>query len=204
MKTKRKTVRAAASGKKPTLPPKPIVSDLPIPLRKQLTYLEDKFCLRYIENGGNATDAARLMGYAGGSACEMGSRLLRKVEIQEAIEFYRGEMERNSKCSLEQIIRGLIAQAFTSPADLAAIASDPLNEERYSGLGDKALAAELVPTEYGYKIKGPTASDRRAAYNDLVKLLGLAKNTDPGIGSSEPGEFLHSLAKLFKPTGEGS
>lgn len=50
-----------------------------------MTYKERRFCSEYVTNCGNATEAAKVAGYSEASAHELGSRLLKKVEIQEEI-----------------------------------------------------------------------------------------------------------------------
>lgn len=78
--------------------------------RTPLTEKQERFCLEYVTNAGNAAEAARLAGYSAESSNSLyveGSRLLRNAKIVQRIEQLREEI---GLClvSREYVLQGLL------------------------------------------------------------------------------------------------
>ncbi len=79
-------------------------SPSPPPKRKRdLTPKQQRFVGEYL-SGGNATRAARAAGYSAKSAGKIGSQLLDKTRIQEAIQAGRQQLAERSRWTRERIL----------------------------------------------------------------------------------------------------
>lgn len=64
--------------------------------KEKLTEQQRKFCLEYRKNGGNATEAAKAVGYSEKSAYKQGSLLLQKISVLNYIDKLVKDSERQS------------------------------------------------------------------------------------------------------------
>lgn len=64
--------------------------------KEKLTEKQRKFCLEYRKNGGNATEAAKAVGYSEKSASKIGSQLLEKTVVLAYIDKLVKDSERQS------------------------------------------------------------------------------------------------------------
>lgn len=64
--------------------------------REKLTEKQRKFCLEYRKNGGNATEAAKAVGYSEKHASQIGSQLLEKTIVLAYIDKLVKDSERQS------------------------------------------------------------------------------------------------------------
>jgi phage terminase small subunit len=120
---------------------------------KQLSEKEQRFVEAYTgEAAGNASEAARAAGYSERSAGELGYRLLKKVEIVEAIEARQRQRENAAIATAAERDEILTLAARAAEADwhvrIKAIAE--LNKvggrhlTRLSGPDGKPLQAPIV------------------------------------------------------------
>lgn len=76
-----------------------------------LTDKQEAFCLAYVENGGNATQACYDAGYSPDSDNSLsveGSRLLRNAKVLERIKQIRAHLGQTGLVSTEYIVQGLV------------------------------------------------------------------------------------------------
>lgn len=171
MASKRKSVQAAAcAGEDST----------------GLSWRERIFIREYIDSGNNATQsylkAWREEKPSYGTASEMGSRLLRKVEIQEGL---KAEFERRRKfldIDRDKVLRTYAGMAFAMLDDFAEVFSDPALRENYDGLDDLRAAIKSGKKTVKYDEDGNETVtteiqlvDRKAALDALWEKLGLGK-----------------------------
>lgn len=64
--------------------------------KEKLTEKQRKFCLEYRKNGGNATEAAKAVGYSEKSASKIGSQLLEKTVVLSYLDKLVKDSERQS------------------------------------------------------------------------------------------------------------
>lgn len=84
--------------------------------KRKLTAKQQMFVDEYIQTL-NATESAKRARYSEKTAYSIGFGLLKKVEIQEAIEARRAELARKAGVTQEQVINGFKCGAFYDPAD---------------------------------------------------------------------------------------
>lgn len=77
-----------------------------------LTEKQQKFVLEYLLNGGNATKAAIKAGYSKKTADQIGSELLQKTRVKEAISKHRKKRVEEFEISEKRIIQELAAIGF--------------------------------------------------------------------------------------------
>ncbi len=103
-----------------------------------LSEQREKFCLEYILNNENASEAARRSGYSetGNSAGQNGYRLLKNVEIVERIRELREESGIKSGVSLEWAIANLVGVVERSMTREPVVDSDGnVYEYKYDSRG---------------------------------------------------------------------
>lgn len=199
MKKTRKPAQAAARGKRTSEGQKPEASNEPS--EKRLTWKEERFIWAYIDNGGNASLAAREAGYAPHSARWMGYELLKKPYISEAIEVERERLKNLMNFTREKGIKILLGMVTARASDFDEVLRDPREKENYAGLAEKEYAIEAVKHSYknGNEVKLISNSERRAALNELWIKLGLDKE-DSGADRKS---FLERFARLGTKLGRG-
>lgn len=139
------------------------------------------FVEAFLANGGNATQAAVQAGYSVRSAGQLGSVLLKDVEIQEAIAKRRAELANRYKLTTDDVLRECARIVYSDPRRLfdargglrhvkdledevaATIASIEVSDDLV-GKGDDA---QMVRTT---KVK---LWDKNAAIDKAMRYLGL-------------------------------
>lgn len=144
---------------------------------KSLSWRQEQFVEYYVKNGGNATQAALSAGYPRSSAYQRGYELVKKSDILKAIEDERDRLKIGAKFDRSDAIKILVSLATTTPDQVMVALNKPYSRTRYKGLGDKKLAICVERTPDGYIASTPSASERRAATNDLWEKLGLGDRT---------------------------
>lgn len=83
------------------------------------------FALAYIKNGRNATEAARsLPGISEKSTSEIGSRLLRNIEVQKEIARLEKKLEDKTLITKERVLNELALIGFSDMADCVTVGSE--------------------------------------------------------------------------------
>lgn len=72
-------------------------------MAEKLTPKQKAFCDAYIENGGNATQAAKTAGYSEKTAYSIGQRLLKNVEVFAYIAERQKQIDSARICSIQEI-----------------------------------------------------------------------------------------------------
>ena len=123
------------------------------------------------EAAGNATEAAKIAGYSHKTARQIGSRLLSKVDIQEAISNRQVVRERDSDVSAAQVIREMARIGFS---DIRKLFREDGGLKAFKDLDDETAAAlagvDVVEMAGGAKIGGPEGVQHVAMFTKKVKL----------------------------------
>lgn len=93
-----------------------------------MTEKQKRFIDFYIQNGGNATAAAKSAGYSTKTAYSIGDRLLKNVEVSQAIEKRLEEMSNSRQADATEILEFLAAtmRGEIQSAEQAATVRDRL------------------------------------------------------------------------------
>jgi len=84
---------------------------------RSLNPQQDQFCQEYVIDF-NATRAAERAKYSKKTAYAIGSKLLKKVEVQKRIEYYKKQLLQNADITKEQILNELKIMGFSDFADV--------------------------------------------------------------------------------------
>jgi len=135
----------------------------------QLTVKQSAFIEQYLQNGFNATEAARNAGYKGNDAtlAVVGYENLRKPKIRAVIDARLAEM----RMTADEVIKQISDQAFADISDFIEIngGSYRLDLEKAQGLGKLHLVKSLVPTKEGIKLE---LYDKQKALDMLMRYYG--------------------------------
>ena len=82
--------------------------DTPTTPGERLTDMQAAFCHHYINNGGNATQAAIGAGYSEKTAGTQGAQLLKKLAIQEYLVLCREERSDRTQINADLVLHGLL------------------------------------------------------------------------------------------------
>ena len=140
------------------------------------------FVEAYIQNGGNATEAAQVARYSAKTAYSAGCRLLKDVEIAAAIEKRQAELANRYELTTDRVLKECARIAYADPRklfdakgrvipikdlddDTAATIASVEHIEEFKGRG-----ADRELTGYTKKIK---VWDKNAALEKAMKHLGL-------------------------------
>ena len=119
------------------------------------------FITSYLANGFNATQAAISAGYSAKTAGSQGERLLKNVEIKNAVDARLKEIESEQICKAEEILKFLSAVVRGEILDSVTVQ-----------VGSKSnFHAEILA-------KPPSVKDRLTAAATLAKLLKIGENEE--------------------------
>ena len=85
---------------------------------KPLSHKKQVFCLRYISNGGNGSEAARYAGYAASRAKETASELLKDPAIMAYIAAFTSGIMKDEEMSAKETIREVSRMARAKITDI--------------------------------------------------------------------------------------
>ena len=110
----------------------------------ELNERQQKFVSEYLVDL-NATQAAIRAGYSKKTAYSLGQRLLKKVEIQAAIEEARADQQKRTEITQDMVLAELAKVAFANGADFARV----ITKECTDGNGNPTTlqTVELVDTD---------------------------------------------------------
>lgn len=140
---------------------------------KKLTAKQEEFVRQYLVDL-NATQAAIRAGYSEKSADNIGSELLGKTGVAEAIAESQKAKAKDLNVTVSRILEEYAAIAFTKLTDIAEVDDDG-KVIKYKPTKDwpesaKAAVQEMSNTASGMKIK---LYGKTAALTDLAKHLGM-------------------------------
>ncbi len=140
------------------------------------------FAYAYINNKGNAKQAAIEAGYSSKTAEQQASRLLSKVKVKNLISKLQDKLEKKSLLSQEMVLEGYRRLAFYDARKFYGengnlISVPDLDDETAFALSGFEVTEEkdsdgkgnIVVVGYTKKIK---MSDRRSALDSICKVLG--------------------------------
>jgi len=212
MKKKRKTIQAVASAKRRLAADRKSILSAEFSkaetqehkkkCESKFTWREERFIEAYVLNGGNASAAMRETGASRSSAGELGHRMLKDVEILQAIEQEKIDLRKRLHFSRDRALDILVGMATAGNDDFTEVLADPADKEKYAGLGPKRYAIESAKqteftTEDGStrvtnEVKIITPGERRNIINDLWDKLGLDKDAS----QSDRVSFLERFASI--------
>lgn len=105
---------------------------------ENLTDRQRLFCMHYVENRFNGTDAARKAGYDNGNAASYAVYLLKNPNITQYINECKADLSKRIGVSAEMIAREYMKMAFV---DISEVISEDGNLKQVSEMGDNAKAA---------------------------------------------------------------
>lgn len=118
----------------------------------ELTAKQRLFVRAYLQNGQNATEAARAAGYSAASAKQVGHANMTKATVRAAIAAGLKQVEakvtESSKLTLERLEEELEAVTYFDPADLFSSEGEPLPIHRMPPRARRALRGMTVETKY--------------------------------------------------------
>lgn len=160
----------------------------------ELTWKETIFVEEYVLNNGNATRAAIAAGYSKISAHELGSRLLKKVEIQRALKSERESLADALGFDRKRALQILVGMATCTQADIAPVLKNPDSRAAQKALGYKRYGIQSAKKSFkhGNEVK---LVDRKAALESLWDKLGLG---DQGTGSGNWFDGFEQLADAVR------
>lgn len=125
----------------------------------------------------NATKAAIRAGYSEKTAYSIGQRLLKKVEIQEAIQKQQVKLQNKLEITQERVLSELAAIAFANGTDFATVNANGLIHIKATSQIPKEKLPAVASIKYsrvmGVEIK---LHDKVRALEMLGKHLGLFDN----------------------------
>lgn len=174
--------------------------------RVALSPKQEQFVTEYLVDL-NATQAAIRAGYSPKTAYSMGQRLLKKVEMQKAIQEARIRQQKRTEITADRVLKEYARIAFFDPRGLFMDNGKPLDINELDSDTAAALAGLDVMEEYtgygesrvfiGYTKKYKIA-DKLRALDALAKHLGLFERDNPG-DEYEPGGVIEMAAADPEP-----
>jgi phage terminase small subunit len=121
----------------------------------KLTAKQREFVNAYIENGFNATQAAISAGYSQSTAYSQGSRLLKNVEIKQAID----ALFTDHGMGAREVIARLTEHARADLGDIYDESTGRLNWEKARAEGKTALIKKIKHTTRRTTTVSPTGTE---------------------------------------------
>lgn len=145
---------------------------------RKLTPKQQRFVEEYLVDL-NATQAAIRAGYSQKTAGQIGERLLKKVEIQQALTERMKAREQRTEVTQDKIVKELAKIAFGDPRNVMSWGPNGVNLKDSADLTDDqaAFVSEVseTTTEHGGSLKLKT-NDKLKALDLLAKHLGMFKD----------------------------
>lgn len=167
---------------------------------KAMTGLNDKqerFVDEYLKDL-NATQAAIRAGYSEKTAYSMGQRLLKKVEIQKAIQQRQKARERRTEITQDRVLRELAAVGFANGTDYTRIAPDgavELMETDSLTEAQRAAITGIRQTRDGVEVK---LADKMKALELLGKHLGMFSGNGADLLDVEDDPLTKSIDEVMR------
>lgn len=145
----------------------------------KFTPKQQKFIDEYLVDL-NATKAAIRAGYSAKTAYQAGSRLLTKVEIQEALRKKQQKREKKTEITAERVLKQLANMAFFDSRSIMGEGGNilPVNEwpDEAATAGVAGIEVVEIKDKNGRTVgqtKKIKITDRRGPLQDLAKHLGI-------------------------------
>ena len=139
------------------------------------------FAKYFVELGFHATKAAKLAGYSKTSAYELGSRLLKNVEIQAEIKRHIAIREQKMNVTDQRIIEELAMVAFSDPREYYDDEGELLPIQQLSEAAAKALSEFTVKEgKDGSTVTKIKRDSKLSALETLAKIRTMFKDACQG------------------------
>ena len=151
-----------------------------------LNHRQKLFAKYFVELGFHATKAAKLAGYSKASAYELGSRLLKNVEIQAEIKRHIAIREQKMNVTDKRIIEELAMIGFSDPRDYYGDDGELLPIQELSKMAAKALA-EFTVTQCkdGSTVTKIKRENKLKALETLARIRTMFKDDDQSVSMRE-------------------
>jgi phage terminase small subunit len=167
------------------------------------------FVEAYIQNGGNATEAAKKAGYSKATAYSQGSRLLKDVEVQKALEGRQEKLAAKFELTTEAVLKNLAQAIYFDPRKLYDENGRLKDVHELDDDTVMALSGVEVKEEFDYEDgkrvhNGYTKKlkwlDKNTARDQAMKHLGLFREDNKQRNPLEglPREMVKQLAERLK------
>jgi phage terminase small subunit len=130
-----------------------------------LTDQQERFCLNYVTNGGNASKAYRDAGYSENGAGQSAWTLLKNPEVQRRIEQMFAESAQRVKVTQEDVLRKLVEKSLLGQAQTESA------EVKCTELLGKHLG--MFPT----KVEIEFAAERRRLVDGVLDAFQIATSS---------------------------
>jgi phage terminase small subunit len=130
-----------------------------------LTDQQERFCLNYVTNGGNASKAYRDAGYSENGARHSAWRLLTNANVQERIDELFQETAQRVKVTQEDVLRKLVEKSLLGQAQTESA------EVKCTELLGKHLG--MFPT----KVEIEFAAERRRLVDGVLDAFQIATSS---------------------------
>ena len=141
----------------------------------KLTAKQERFCLEYIKNGGNASDAYKSAGYSTNmkpkSVWEIASRLLAKIKVRSRVDAMQAELSKSNMITLEshtKEVREIMQEAREEGAYGPAMTGATLVARMHGLFEPKEQSGPVQPDYSGFVMRTAEAGFS----NGAVKIPG--------------------------------
>lgn len=165
-----------------------------MPPKNDLSLRQTIFCRKYLENGGNATQAAIEAGYSKDSAGSIGSENLTKPEITDYINKLQAQAIERSNITIDRVLVELAKIAFSDITDIMSWDESGMKLLPSSMIGPYHSAAieSIKQSKYGWEVK---LHNKVSALEKLLDWLKAGNEKDDGLKEAMT-EALKSLTNL--------
>lgn len=187
--------------------------------RASAAHRRSMFVEAYLQNGGNATEAAKAAGFSEKRARATGAELVADRNIQRMIQRRRDKLQESSELKTERILREIAAIAFFDVRELFRedgslksptewpphVAASVASIEVVEMAGGAAVSEEGGVRHVPMYVKKIKIWDKNSALEKAMKHLGLFEkdNTQRGALDGLPRELVQLIADRLRGSLEG-
>lgn len=133
-------------------------------MAKKLTPKREAFAREYVAQGGNGAKAARLAGYAVGSAAQRAHELVTNSDVATAVDRYRARVLARSDLSVDQVI-----------GDIREIAAEAQDDGQWAAaLKGQQMLGQIL----GMWVERSVSLNVTASEAHLAALVAIARKRD--------------------------
>lgn len=137
---------------------------------KKLTYKEKAFCVNYIKNGYNGTQAAKAAGYSLKCLSEIAAQNLAKLHIKSEIERLRGNLEEALNISKARVVEEHIKIAFSTMEELH---DTWISRKKFMQLtASQKACIQSIETNENQRMIKIKLYDKQKSLDSISKLMG--------------------------------
>lgn len=178
---------------------------------RQTLFRYHQFISHYLKNGGNATKAAILAGYAPAAAAQQGSDLLKHHYIREKIEAARLRMQANTEITIEKVMGELMKLGMSNMSDYVRVNEygepqidlSDLDPDQWAAISEVETIVEMrgpIDDQYPVKKVKIKLYDKGSALEKIGKYLGAFDRRRggqaDGVGDDVPESVTHYTLQI--------